>query len=618
MIRAVPAGLFVALTLAAACGGGGSADDTGDGGGGAIDAGAPDAEPAPPDALAIPVLRNPVALPDAELAAQAAALLGEGGDKNCDRCHALTRTRLRSWESQSTAVVDTCLADPTPTTPAEALAIIDCLRDEPGVATSAWHPSTLGIYATAAALDWFRYVFYLAFDAEWEAQLDVFLGQVAMPRSDTGQLSQPEFDIVAEWFARGLPQLDAVVAGDPPVTECTTTVSPDMQSHVTAMATQGWRAANEEAGILMFGCAGASDPRQCLTAFPAAGAETWSEGWGGEVAGATMRVLREYAYRSNYWTRSSADGRFVAFGGAAVSDQTFRATVVDLQTQTDIPAEAQYDPGFFPDNSGFALQGNGASFCAQSLLTSGPEQITFDEPECMTTGAVGLYQHLGAARGGDYWTVDGQFTNDNGGRSTSQPTRSDPSAQFSSTASIDLTPLIHTGTTYDNQPKITKSLPYEGDVVMSPSAALLVSRVRASSTQTVLILRKVVATPSGGTYDIEVPEIARYCLRGGKPGISYDDRWMVIHHYVEGGDWASLGYASGDDPGFQALYGAGSANVFLVDLLTGQTRRITTMSPGQYALYPHFRSDGWIYFTVRDRNRDREYIVASDAALALE
>jgi hypothetical protein len=41
------------------------------------------------------------------------------------------------------------------------------------------------------------------------------------------------------------------------------------------------------------------------------------------------------------------------------------------------------------------------------------------------------------------------------------------------------------------------------------------------------------------------------------------------------------------------------------------------MNPGQYALYPHFRNDGWIYFLVRDTNTDVEHIVASDFALRL-
>ena len=44
-------------------------------------------------------------------------------------------------------------------------------------------------------------------------------------------------------------------------------------------------------------------------------------------------------------------------------------------------------------------------------------------------------------------------------------------------------------------------------------------------------------------------------------------------------------------------------------------RRITTMGAGQYALYPHFRSDGWIYFLVRDHDTAKEYVLASDAAL---
>ena len=45
----------------------------------------------------------------------------------------------------------------------------------------------------------------------------------------------------------------------------------------------------------------------------------------------------------------------------------------------------------------------------------------------------------------------------------------------------------------------------------------------------------------------------------------------------------------------------------------GFGRRITTMKAGQYALYPHFRSDGWIYCLVRDSNSHKEYAVASDA-----
>jgi hypothetical protein len=68
-----------------------------------------------------------------------------------------------------------------------------------------------------------------------------------------------------------------------------------------------------------------------------------------------------------------------------------------------------------------------------------------------------------------------------------------------------------------------------------------------------------------------------------------------------------------------ALRTQGAANIFVTEIATGVTRRLTTMKPGQYALYPHFRSDGWIYFIVRDLAAGgREYVAASDAALMLE
>lgn len=39
------------------------------------------------------------------------------------------------------------------------------------------------------------------------------------------------------------------------------------------------------------------------------------------------------------------------------------------------------------------------------------------------------------------------------------------------------------------------------------------------------------------------------------------------------------------------------------------------MAPGQLALFPHYRSDGWLYFHVRDANTDKQYYAASDVTL---
>ncbi len=604
----IVAGLAL-IGCAGGCGGGGDGDAGEDAAEVAVDAAV--------DASTIPALRNPVNLPDLELAQQASALLGVGGTKNCDRCHAVTRDQLRSWDSESNAAEAACLTNNLlPTTQGQAAGIVDCFRASPGVLTSGWPPTKLGIYNTAGRLAWFEYVFTLAYGATAPTELDLFVGEAAMPRSDTGHLTQPQFDIVAEWFARDLPELDTVVAADPSPTCTTTMITAEVQTHVTTMATEGWRQVNADNGILMFGCQGATDERGCLTTYPRAGDTASSTGWEDAAPGTVIRILREHTYASSYWTRSSADGRYISHGGAPVASSTYRASVIDLLNDTNIPAAAQYDPGFWPDNSGFALQGSNARFCEQSLLATQPTMITFDEPQCRRTTAVGLYQHMAAANGGDYWTVDGQFTNDNGGQMNSNsPTLGDISSTFSSSAAIDLTPMVHTGTQFVPQARITKALPREGDVIISPSGRLLVSRTGG------YIVRKLVATPTGSTYTVNVPEIARYCVRGGKPAISFDERWMVFHHYVESADWAALGYASATDPGFVALRDSqtgGAANLFLLELASGEIRRLTTMQPGQYALYPHFRSDGWIYFIVRDRNRNFEWMAASDAALAFE
>jgi hypothetical protein len=106
-------------------------------------------------------------------------------------------------------------------------------------------------------------------------------------------------------------------------------------------------------------------------------------------------------------------------------------------------------------------------------------------------------------------------------------------------------------------------------------------------------------------------------MRGAKPSFSLDERWMILHHYIGDDAAVNLGFTGPDDPNFVPYKTKGGANVFIVDMKTGTRTRITNMKPGQYALYPHFRADGWIYFMVRTLGSNHEYIVASDAALVM-
>ncbi len=256
--------------------------------------------------------------------------------------------------------------------------------------------------------------------------------------------------------------------------------------------------------------------------------------------------------------------------------------------------------------------------CAQSVLTVGsPTSLTFTEPGCSSGGGIGLYEHLGTSLdGADYWAIDGSATYDNGGQSV---TRSDPVADWGAGARSDITFLDEHGLRVRAWAAASRlSHPYEGDAVLSPSLRVMFTRVAGPGGQQVgYVLRRLDVTSSGGgtVTGVTAPEIARYCVNGGKPEFSYDERFFVFHHYIGDADAVALGFTGPSDPGFAQYRTLGGANSYLVELTTGVTRRLTNVAPGQYALFPHFRSDGWIYMTVRTADATPEHIIASDAAL---
>jgi hypothetical protein len=556
------------------------------------------------DAAIAPVFRNPVSLPDDQLAAQALAILGAtGGSQECNACHGLTRQHLRYWRALTDTSMSACLTDLGVSSPQSAQQMIDCLRTMPSVPGSDFAPDKLGVAAAAARLPWFQYTFDKAYGDQGPAQLADFIGQAGMPKDTVPPLTQAQFDIVAEYVARGLPQLDSVLPQDPRPSTCTPGISSDVAAHTALLATTGWRAINRDNGMAMFDCGAATDPKRCLADKP-------DTTWG--VHG-TLRLLKDVTYQSSYWTRSSPDGRFVAHGVANVTG----SYVLDLQRDATIPIATQYDPGFFPDNTGFVFQGGTRNVCAMSVLTSNPSSIAMTEPGCSDIGQVGLYQHVGRALGGgDYFAIDSEFVSDDGGHSL---TNAQPAAAFGPRAYADFTPMVFDGTQYVAHPQVTLAQPYEGDDVLSPSATLELTRVSdVNDNQIGYVLRHVAATPAGSSYTIDAPEIARYCTAGGKPAFSYDERWIAYHRYVTDADAQELGFSGPSDPGFADYRTRGAANLYLMDLATGVPVRITNMPAGQYALYPHFRSDGWIYADIRDTNASHEYIVASDAALLAE
>ncbi len=480
-------------------------------------------------------------------------------------------------------------------------------RLEPSASDSPYVPAKIGIYAAASHLGWFQDTFSQAYpvgeggntDDTWALEYGKFKSRTSMPKGNHPRLDQPQFDIVAEWFARGLPRLTSYIAPDTGPTSCTPSITPAVASHVSDMGTNGWAAQNRQAGLAMYNVDG----------LPTAQSKSYGTGW---AKAGTLRVLKELSYNTYYWMRSSPDGRFVANGRTGGDG----AAIEDLQTGKIMSVRAAYDPGFFPDNKAWVFQGTpiGAGFCKMSLLQSNPAKIDFSESACSSVESVSLYQHLGQGlNGGDYFVVNSTFTSDN----PSGAVNHDPSAGFSSSSTIKLTPMSFDGTHYVGKTPVTTNAPYEGDTVLSPSSKLAISRFGNEGNHLGYVLRKITTTPSGSSYTVATQEVARYCTQGAKPSISFDEKFFVTHHYVGANDWQDLGFASASDPTFQEMLTKGTANIILVNIATGARTRVTNMKPGQYAIFPHFRSDGWFYFLVRDKNSNKEYAVASDAARTL-
>ncbi|HKO93066.1 MAG TPA: hypothetical protein VJU61_18045, partial [Polyangiaceae bacterium] len=358
--------------------------------------------------------------------------------------------------------------------------------------------------------------------------------------------------------------------------------------------------------------------------------------------GARIRLLYENtANLSSYWSRSSADGRFIASGLLRADASGNSGQFVDLLQGRRISAEFSYDPTFFPDNSGFVVQraatpaSRGAAAvpnigvtCNQSVLAGNANVITGDEAGCAQSQQIGLYQQVAkSVDGEDYWLVAGSFESDNGGFSA---VLANPSAAFETRNTVTLTSMLNTGTTFRAGEASSVATPLEGDPMLSPSGRILVTRLKGRETTTGTGRRRVVtAEQSGYALRLLTPasngagtspslaDLGRICIQGGKAVVSYDERWMVIYHYVTANDAVGLGFSGPQDPAFADYLRLGASNLILVDLLDGSSHVITHMDPGQYALYPHFRSDGWLYFVVRTLDR-KEYFAATDAAVLLD
>jgi hypothetical protein len=530
---------------------------------------------------------------DLQLAKKAVALVAGTGAR-CNTCHTAGREEIRRWGASLRAVEDGCLASTLTLTPAERLA---CLREEPTDA-SGYTASKLGFYAAGAALPQFEDLFKQAYSSEeWQAKYEAFKEQAAMPAFGQPGFTADQFATVKSWILRGMPKLDDVL-DEPGAFPCTPKTTPELVAHMAAMKTEGWGARLAAASTPMAGCGAATTATECLSAMADLTAT-----WGAAGTPQTLRSLRQLNFRSNWWVRSSADGRYAAFGGSP-------SKIVDLETPgREVQVDAPYDPGFFPNNDGFSFAGTSAGgirVCRQSVLldalASTDHRIRFTEPGC-TRIIDTVYQSVGAALDGSlFFMATGTHTNDNGGGT------GPISAAFGEGATTTLTPMYNDGTKYTPGANVSVRIPFEGDQQMSPSNRLLITRFGQRAGTAGYRIRSVTPTFSsvnGATaVQVTTKELGTVCVAGGKPQLSFDERFLAVHQYTD---------ANANPQGLPA----NTANIFVADLKTGKTVQVTKMGPSQKALYPHFRADGWLYFLVRDAATSKETLVGSDVALRM-
>ncbi len=556
--------------------------------------------------------------------------------------------------------------------PAKKLA---CLYNDPENRALGYNVKKLGFYRASAHLETTKSIFtdpLLPAGVGGEAEYTKWFADAAMPKQPPvvpakptfRQLKEEDFNKLLAWSLAGAPNLaeafgPVTIDGPLAPVACVNDISDELKLQIDRLRTEkkSWAEVNKQnPSIKMLGCVeGTTSADRCFMddandlKFPEVFTDPETSTWASRIRNEEynniqvdasmpptqrMRLLKKLPFRSTFWARSSADGRFMGDGlrnqahltnpdgtpGAYIPDNS-KGFIVDLALpeRPYIGVSGPYDPGFFPDNKGFTWMGGGTGFfCSQKMLENPNTKFIDFDTETTFCGSrdIGVYQHVGRAIDDKYYIVrSDNYSNDDGGSSSY---RRDPSVVPFSVehSTAELFTMVEDGQKFKVNPSIDLPTPFEGDFGISPSASFITSRISSKPIDT--------EAPRQVGYRLRrfdpdtkttVP-LATVCMRGGKASISFDERFMVTHHYVDSSDSKELHLSSTSDAFKDRI--SNSSNIYIFDLLTKRKFRITFMEPGQYALYPHFRSDGWLYFLVRDINKPTsDYLIASDVALRL-
>ncbi len=561
-----------------------------------------------------------------ERAERAANIIGIGRSGACSSCHATNSEQtLRRWAQSHRRVLGKCLGRPELT----AKERLFCLSDQNIDEELKLRPHSLGFWSAALHLSTLTGVLQDALGEDASKDLQSKLRETTvMPLRANSLLTETEFQEVRSWVEEGMPYLSELLAPYQGPTQCEAFLAPELKDHLQWMQDWGWKKRNADRGLNMFACGVQQDScfvqqKNGQDIFPDVSSSQNFSAWKADTA-TQLRQLDELKSETQYWIRASADGRFIAYGGEPSGVIDLQSRLTGAAETRKITVDALYDPGFFPDDSAFVFQGNRTAICSTSLLKNpNTQSIDFSEDACTTSDQVQipLYQAIGASLdGSDYLAATGEFVSDIGDGPLFHKSFSSDDLLAAPRSRLYLQSLEFDGVRWvSREPQVFDSA-WEKDWGLAPSNRLIISRLEARVNGAMkhigyqlYQLKKQSNPGSAAIYNKSM--VGRLCFDGLKGGFSFDDRFFVSYGYIKADDFRLLGYESADDPEFQARLTAGTANVFLFDLLTNTLQTVTHMGPGQYALFPHFRSDGWIYFMVYDENTGQRFLMTSNHAI---
>ncbi len=472
-------------------------------------------------------------------------------------------------------------------------------------------PKDLGIFAAAAGLSTVEKIFNTAnmssLFTEWKAKVGMPYGRNLLPDQDALLLVQ--------WYVSGLTDLEKYVLHNGPDvcrSEANTFIGSKIKEHVTRMSLEGegWEFVNLARGLTMFGCSDMDKSNCFQQKQDASDIFPTQNDWLQTGVKGQIRKLHTFQNSTNYWIRSSADGRFVAAGGSP-------SIVVDLLPKMQgkeariNTVKAEFDPSFAPDNQSFMFQGqSGSRVCVQTLLEGAdPVTIDFLNEGCSKSNLdVGLYQGLGNnLANGDIVTIAGGFQSDSG-----DSVFQEIAPLFSKSSDLTVSTIRQSSASaFEKVSQYTIPTPFHASWMASPSQILAAGIVSASTDSKArhggyrLIMLDESLSKKGELPSWDDPSTASICTGSGeKPNFSFDERFLAYYSYDKNSKKLSPSESS--------------ANLFVVDLLgDGKPVQITQMPKGLYAQFPHFRSDGWLYFSVYDSKNNTRFVMTTDAVFKM-